>query len=67
MSKKIVLTSIAFAFLGLMSCKKNYTCECTSSGGTSSVTFKETKKKAEDACKSLNSSAQASGGSCSLK
>jgi hypothetical protein len=38
----------AIAFLGtmgLVSCKKDYTCECTETTGTSVYTIKETSKK----------------------
>ncbi len=38
----------AIAFLGamgLVSCKKDYTCECTNSNGTAAYTIKKTSKK----------------------
>lgn len=59
---------VAFAFA---SCKKDYTCECKSTCGTSSstvsYTFTAKKKDAKDAC---NTYATTSGGctsSCELK
>lgn len=53
-----MILGVAFlAAVLLSSCKKEYTCECTyTAGGTSmttSATIKDTKKKAEDACKAL--------------
>jgi len=51
--KKVLLIA-AVAGLAMVSCKKDYTCECTYSGsgisGTTSATIKDTKKKAKDAC-----------------
>jgi hypothetical protein len=56
--KKIFLVG-ALAFLGLTSCKKDYTCECTSTvdmgelGKTSasaSTTINDTKANATEAC-----------------
>ena len=55
--KKILLVA-AVAGLAMVSCKKEYTCECTSttnaSGTTMSVTasttIKDTKKNATEAC-----------------
>lgn len=42
----------------LISCRKNYNCECTSSSGnayvTNTSTIKDTKKKAEKACEKGN-------------
>lgn len=57
--KKIVLVA-AIASLSLVSCKKDYTCECSSS--TSGITFtlkteaKSSKKSAEEWCKGLQNS-----------
>lgn len=43
-----------FALLGLASCKKDYTCTCTSTvagvSASESVTINDTKKNAEEAC-----------------
>lgn len=69
---KKVIGVAAFAVLGMValsSCKKDYTCECTSSGGDStSIVYEDIKKKdAESACTSLNTNAAIFGGSCSLK
>ena len=55
MKNLFILT--VFALIALTSCKKDYTCECTGyvdgeevSGSSSSVTIKDTKSKAADAC-----------------
>ncbi len=61
MKKIILLGSVAFVALSMSSCKKEWTCTCTSSysvnGVTSSAsasatTEKMSKKDAEDACES---------------
>lgn len=36
--KKISILTIAFAAISFASCKKDYTCTCTTTGGGSSVT-----------------------------
>ncbi len=62
---KKVLAVAVFAAFGLMSCKKDYTCECTTDFGgvssTTSLTINNTKKKAKDACDGLESSASVGG------
>ncbi|MFT5777448.1 MAG: hypothetical protein ACI837_000380 [Crocinitomicaceae bacterium] len=64
---KKVLAVAVFAAFGLMSCKKDYTCDCTVLGQTSSTQIKDSKKKdAEDACSALSTSAAIIGGSCTL-
>ncbi len=69
--KKIILLA-AVAGFAAVSCKKDYTCECTvkdSSGkvvSSSTVTFHATKGDAEDACNvSVNSGGASS--TCALK
>ncbi len=52
--KKVLLIA-AVAGMAMVSCKKDYTCECTTKDngtvmGTSSVTIKDTKKNADEAC-----------------
>lgn len=76
MKKITSIAAIALFAVVFTSCKKDYTCECTSkdSNGTvmssSTVTIKATKKDAKAAC---NEEATVSGGgnsitmSCSLK
>lgn len=68
---KKVIGIAAFAVLGMValsSCKKDYTCECTVGGSTSSTVYEDIKKSdAEDACTSLSTLAALGGGSCSLK
>jgi hypothetical protein len=61
--KKVLLASIALVTLGLTSCKKEYTCMCTTVdndpnfGGTSSFTYTFTAKKkdAERVCSTYES------------
>lgn len=56
--KKLLLAVAAVALVGTFtSCKKEHTCECTTSFDDTSIpsqkvstTFKETKSKAKDAC-----------------
>ncbi|MBL7712612.1 MAG: hypothetical protein JNL13_09120 [Chitinophagaceae bacterium] len=73
--KKFTLAIAAFGLISLSSCKKEYTCECTFSGGglsgSISETIKDTKKKAKDKCASGNYT-ETSGGvttttTCTLK
>jgi len=73
--KKIITIIFGLSCIALLnSCKKNYTCECTSSAGGSSTTgtfeIRDTKKNAQDAC-SAKASASAGGATaysgCSLK
>lgn len=66
--KKVLLLAIVATAFGMTSCKKDYTCECTIGGQTSSSVMKNVKKAdAKTACETLNTSAKISGGSCSLK
>ncbi|MFT5777450.1 MAG: hypothetical protein ACI837_000382 [Crocinitomicaceae bacterium] len=55
--KKVAAIAVMAVF-GLISCKKNYTCECTivASGETTygMLTFNDTKKNATAECDSLN-------------
>jgi len=62
--KKIILLGSAVVLLGMMSCKKNYTCVCTTTDtatstsiGTTKTTIKDTKKKAKDTCEGASASA----------
>lgn len=64
--KKVLLLSAVVAVVALSSCKKNYTCTCTISGQSTSVTIHDTKSKATTACDADNTAAQSAGGSCSL-
>lgn len=55
--KKQLLIATAFILLCFVSCKKDYTCECTSKVdgatiGTTNTSIKATKKKASALCKS---------------
>jgi hypothetical protein len=62
--KKIILVA-AVAMLVLASCKKDYTCECTSSllGVTSFVIEDSSKSDAEDGCSGTGSTLT----TCNLK
>lgn len=63
--KKLFILGIAVAGLTLVSCKKERTCECTTTtagiSATVSTTIKDTKKNAEEACDALNSSTSLGG------
>jgi len=65
--KKVLLVA-AVACMAMTSCKKNYTCECTTTytggGGSTtpfvgSTTINDTKSKAEDACNSMDQTSTA--------
>lgn len=68
MKKLLVLAIIAGAFT-MTSCKKEYTCTCTTAG--TSVDYKTgSKVKKSDAtkwCDAYDASAKIGGGSCKLK
>jgi len=57
---KKALMIAAFAGLTMVSCKKEYTCECTATtagvSATASTTIKDTKSKATEACEAGNTS-----------
>ena len=65
MKKFAVLAVAAIFTLGLTSCKKDYTCKCTTTSAgisaSTSITINDTKKKAKDACDALNTSANVGG------
>ena len=68
--KKITLLAAVVVAFTFASCKKDYTCECTSNGvviGT--IKYKDTKKKAKDACSASNSTYASYGAnvSCGIK
>ena len=75
--KKIMLVG-AVALLGLASCKKDYTCECTvvtdmtsigegKSTSTISETIKDTKSKATEACEKSNVTTTYTTSTCKIK
>ena len=71
MKKSIALSGV-FILLMLFvfsSCKKDWTCECSATGITSSSAeiSKKTKKNAQDDCDALAASYKAAGGNCTLK
>jgi len=70
--KKVILFAAAIIATSLASCKKDYTCECTtteSSNGTTIThteqvaTYKATHKSAEKSCESYNTGQR----TCDLK
>jgi Ni/Co efflux regulator RcnB len=71
--KKLLLSIAAFALVAttMTSCKKEYTCECTVSGGgfsaTASGTIKDTKKNAKEECEKENGTVSGVTTSCKIK
>lgn len=71
--KKLLLSICALALVAttMTSCKKEYTCECTVSGGgfsgTASGTIKDTKKNAKEACEADNATINGVTTSCKIK
>lgn len=62
--KKVLLSVFALGMLSLASCKKDYTCTCTTTGGVSgsgSITIHGTKKDAKAACDAYDSSSSIGG------
>ena len=65
-SMKKIFAAVAIVAL-FASCKKDYTCDCTILGQTTSTPINDAKKAdAEDACDALGVSAALLGGSCTL-
>lgn len=67
--KKIIssLALVAIAAVSFTSCKKDYTCTCTSLGKTYSTTYeKTTKDDAQSKCDAANTGEALLGGSCKL-
>ena len=67
----VVLLMAGFVSFGLSSCKKDWTCTCTTTvlgqTSTSTVTLKDLKKsEAEDACEGYQVSAGGVSASCEL-
>lgn len=69
--KKITLLAVALVAISFASCKKDYTCECTSTvlglSATASTTIHDTKSKAKDACTAKNSSSTGTSVTCAIK
>ena len=63
MKKSLFLAAVASLFFA--SCKKDYTCTCTTTSAgvsaTASTTIKDTKKNAKDACEAGNTSSTVGG------
>lgn len=70
--KKIVLALAAFGLVTMTSCKKEWTCKCTTTvGGVSTSvegkTDKTTRKKAKEACEKGSGSALGITTTCEIK
>jgi hypothetical protein len=64
--KKVFALLAVVALFG--SCKKDWTCECTVLGFTTSGELKDMKKsEAQDSCDAASTAAGILGGSCELK
>ncbi|GDX52114.1 hypothetical protein LBMAG27_11610 [Bacteroidota bacterium] len=68
MKKALTLfAGVAVVAMLFSSCKKDYTCTCTSAGVSTPATFvKVSKKDATDACNQLNTTWALLAGSCKL-
>lgn len=67
--KKLALIAVVAGFV-FTSCKKDYTCHCTfTGGGTLDIAIKNTKKKAQDSCDAAETTYKGgdSGAACTLK
>lgn len=68
--KKVLLFAVVLGAVTLTSCKKDYTCTCTTSGNgvnsSASTTINATKSDAEDACTASTSSAFGFTTTCEL-
>jgi hypothetical protein len=66
--KKLVFAAAALGLFSMTSCKKDYTCKCTSSLANQDYPFNKAKKKdAKDACDVLNTQWSILSGKCELK
>lgn len=70
--KKVMFAAAAFAVLGLASCKKDYSCECVTKEGTTTLettttTITGKKKDVEAACNSLSSTVFTVTKTCTIK
>jgi hypothetical protein len=67
--KKITLLAAVVIAASFASCKKDYNCVCTASGGTTTTydLGKIKKKDAKASCESVGSLWIAAGGSCEAK
>ncbi len=72
--KKVALFAAVVFAVGLTSCKKDHTCECTTTDSsntiadvTTSVTINATKSDAEDTCTASETTVGTLSTSCELK
>lgn len=64
--KKVILVA-AVSMMALASCKKDYTCTCTTLGIDTAIPLNDYKKAdAQDACDASSTAAALLGGSCKL-
>ncbi len=67
MKKIFSLLAVVAILTAFTSCKKDYTCTCTTLGIESSTTIEDkSKSEAEDICATADTAAQLAGGSCTL-
>lgn len=68
---KKIISLVALGLIVLTSCKKDYSCECKTTGGSAplivSTTINDTKKKATDACESKSVTASGIVTTCTIK
>lgn len=69
MKKFLMLAAFAVVTMSLASCKRDWNCKCTSSGGgvsaSAEYSFNATKKDAEEACDGYAATSSAGGTSVS--
>ena len=68
--KKLFIVAVVASF-GMVSCKKDYTCECTTTSGNSSITgtstVNATKKDAKTACENGSTTNGSYTTTCKIK
>jgi len=68
MKKIAPIAAIALFAVAFTSCKKNYKCECTILGVTTTTDYGKVKKSdAETSCNNADAAAKIVDGSCTLK
>lgn len=68
MKKLLTFAVVGVAVVSMTSCKKDWNCDCTVSGvTTTSVIPDSNKSDAEEACDALGTAAAIVGGSCELQ
>ncbi len=72
MKKTMAIAALLVVAATFTSCKKEYSCECTTKDGstvvsTATTTIKDTKSKAEDACNGLENTVGTLTTTCEIK